>query len=268
MLWADPFPSLPGRQPIEGSQSESWLRRLQTINSPNYPLSTPPSARFRGSLKPFIILHSAFFIPGVRRMQKAAETPCKQRAFRDPPRTPAGPLPDPFPSNTPAEALPSRLGGRPSFTLIGCWMLDVGCCSRFRVQGSGFIHPPQSCPPYAVLLRRTGPPANAVGASAHRRAGAPALTEVLPSRLGGRRSDESEAKAFGEGGFDHNFVYFWSNHSFGCCAPGIVSQAMVCPESVEKGAKVLASLKQGEEVIQNPGNRVHDGQRVTLVVLQ
>jgi hypothetical protein len=35
-------------------------------------------------------------------MRQAAETPCKQRAFRDPPRTPAGPLPDPFPSNTPA----------------------------------------------------------------------------------------------------------------------------------------------------------------------
>src|ERR1039457_4127061 len=40
--------------------------------------------------------------PKDRRMRKAAETPCKQRAFRDPPRTPAGPLPDPFPSNTPA----------------------------------------------------------------------------------------------------------------------------------------------------------------------
>jgi hypothetical protein len=43
---------------------------------------------------------------------------------------------------------------------------------------------------------------------------------------------------------------------------------MVCPESVEKGAKVLAVLKQGEEVILNPGNRVHDGQRVTPVAIQ
>jgi len=33
------------------------------------------------------------------RMRKAAETPCKQRAIRDPPRTPAGPVPDRFPSN-------------------------------------------------------------------------------------------------------------------------------------------------------------------------
>ncbi len=40
--------------------------------------------------------------PKDRRMRKAAETPCKQRAFPDPPRTAAGPVPDRFPSNTPA----------------------------------------------------------------------------------------------------------------------------------------------------------------------
>ena len=38
------------------------------------------------------------------------------------------------------------------------------------------------------------PPVNAVGASAGRRAAAPALAEARPSRLGGRRSDESEGK--------------------------------------------------------------------------
>ncbi len=35
-------------------------------------------------------------------MRKTAETPCKQRAFPDPPRTAAGPVPDRFPTNTPA----------------------------------------------------------------------------------------------------------------------------------------------------------------------
>ena len=59
-----------------------------------------------------------------RRRRKVAETPCKQRAFPDPPRTPAGPLPDPFPSNTPptrpAPALPpqrkrSKLWSEPLF---------------------------------------------------------------------------------------------------------------------------------------------------------
>ena len=120
-------------------------------------------------------------------MRKAAETPCKQRAFRDPPRTPAGPLPDPFPSNTPATRaapattnLEERLERRAS--------KRVG---QFRdcAVGPGLPSPPSAGP-----LRRTGPPVNAVGASAGRRAGAPALAEALPSRLGARRSDESEGK--------------------------------------------------------------------------
>ena len=128
--------------------------------------------------------------PKDHRMRKAAETPCKQGAFRDPPRTPAGPAPDPFPSNTPAKALPSRLGGRPSSPP---WLLDVRCrvldvVSRFRVH-----------PPSAVPSRRTGPPV-AVGASALRRAGAPALAEALHSRLGGWCSNENEGKGFGKGG--------------------------------------------------------------------
>jgi hypothetical protein len=57
--------------------------------------------------------------PKDRRMRKAAETPCKQRAFRDPPRIATGPLPDPFPSNTPGTRaapattnLPERLEHR------------------------------------------------------------------------------------------------------------------------------------------------------------
>ena len=52
------------------------------------------------------------------------------------------------------------------------------------------------------------PPVNAVGASAGRRAGAPAPAEALPSPLGGRRSDESEGKGFGKAGFDHRLVHF------------------------------------------------------------
>jgi hypothetical protein len=59
-----------------------------------------------------------------RPRRKVAEIPCKQRAFRDPPRTPAGPLPDPFPTNKPATrpapALPpqgkrSKLWSEPLF---------------------------------------------------------------------------------------------------------------------------------------------------------
>ena len=54
--------------------------------------------------------------------------------------------------------------------------------------------------PAVVLLRRTGPPVNAIGASAGPRAGASALAEAPPSRLGGR-SDQSEGKVrFGNGG--------------------------------------------------------------------
>ena len=99
--------------------------------------------------------------PKDRRMRKAAETPCKQRAFRDPPRTPAGPLPDPFPSNTPATRaapattnLQERLEHPPSKRL-----------GPFRdcTVGQGLPSPPS-----AVPLRRTGPPVNAVGASARR----------------------------------------------------------------------------------------------------
>jgi hypothetical protein len=46
--------------------------------------------------------------------------------------------------------------------------------------------------------------------------GAPARAEALPSRLGGRRSDESERKALRKGGFDHNLVYFWGDLCLNC----------------------------------------------------
>ena len=114
--------------------------------------------------------------PKDRRMRKAAETPCKQRPFRDPPRTPAGPLPDPFPSNTPAtRAAPAT----------------TNLAERLE-------HPPSKrLGPFRDSTVGPGlpsPPVNAVGASAGRRAGAPAPAEALPSRMGGRHSDESEGK--------------------------------------------------------------------------
>jgi hypothetical protein len=114
-------------------------------------------------------------------MRKAAETPCKQRAFRDPPRTPAGPLPDPFPSNTPATR------AAPATTNLE---------ERLEHRASKRLGPFRGC---TVAPGLPSPPVNAVGASAGRRAAAPALAEALPSRLGGRRSDESEGKAFGKG---------------------------------------------------------------------
>ena len=116
-----------------------------------------------------------------RRMRKAAETPCKQRAFRDPPRTPAGPLPDPFPSNTPATP------AAPATTNLG---------ERLEHQSSKRLGPLRDC---TVGQGSPSPPVNAVGASAGRRAGPPAPAEALPSRLGGRRSHESEGKGFEKG---------------------------------------------------------------------
>jgi hypothetical protein len=103
-------------------------------------------------------------------MRKAAETPCKQRAFPDPPRIPAGPVPDPFPSNTPATpAAPATTNPpeRPEHS------------SRKR------LGPFPEC---TVGPGLPSPPVNAVGACAGERAGAPALAEALPSRLGGRPS--------------------------------------------------------------------------------
>ena len=123
-------------------------------------------------------------------MRKAAETPCKQRAFRDPPRTPAGPLPDPFPSNTPATR------AAPATTNLE---------ERLEHRASKRLGQSRDC---TVGPGLPSPPVNALGASAGRRAGAPALAEALPSRLGGRRSDESEGKGFGKGGFDHSLVHF------------------------------------------------------------
>ena len=89
--------------------------------------------------------------PKDRRMRKAAETPCKQRAFHDPPRTPAGPLPDPFPSNTPAtRAAPATTNlqerrEHPPSKRLGPF--------RDCTLGQGLPSPPS-----AVLLQRTGPP--------------------------------------------------------------------------------------------------------------
>jgi hypothetical protein len=119
--------------------------------------------------------------PKDRRMRKAAEPPCKQRAFRDPPRTPAGPLPDPFPSNTPATR------AAPATTNLQ---------ERLENPSGKRLGPFRDC---TVGPGSPSPPVNAVGASAGRRAGPPALAEALPSRLGGRRSDESEGKGFGKG---------------------------------------------------------------------
>jgi hypothetical protein len=120
--------------------------------------------------------------PKDRRMRKAAKTPCKQRAFRDPPRTPAGPLPDRFPSNTPATR------AAPATTNLE---------KRLEPRASKRLGQFRDC---TVAPGLPSPPVNAVGASACWRAGAPAPAEALPSRLGGRRSDESEAKGFGKGG--------------------------------------------------------------------
>ena len=128
--------------------------------------------------------------PKGRPMRKAAESPCKQRAFHDPPRIPAGPLPDPFPSNTPATRAAPATTNLPE---------------RLEPRASKRLGPFRDC---TVGLGLPSPPVNAVGASAGRRAGAPAPAETLPSRLGGRRSDESEAKGFGKEGFDHSSVHF------------------------------------------------------------
>ena len=122
-------------------------------------------------------------------MRKAAETPCKQKAFRDPPRTPAGPLPDPFPSNTPATRAPPATTNLPE---------------RLEPPPSKRLGPFPDC---TVGPGLPSPPVNAVGASAGRRAAAPARAEALPSRLGGRRSDESERKGFGKEGFDHSLLH-------------------------------------------------------------
>jgi hypothetical protein len=128
--------------------------------------------------------------PKDRPMRKAAETPCKQRAFPDPPRTPAGPLPDPFPSNTP----PTRAA--PATTNLQ---------ERLENKSSKRLGPFRDS---TVGPGLPSPPVNAVGASAGRRVGAPAPAEALPSRLGGRRSDESERMGFGRGAFDHGLVHF------------------------------------------------------------
>ncbi len=59
---------------------------------------------------------------------------------------------------------------------------------------------------------------------------------------------------------DHNLVYSGSNHSFGCCAPGIVSQAMVCYGQLihlaDAADRVRLSLKMRtvEAVIQPNGD--------------
>ncbi len=128
--------------------------------------------------------------PKDRRMRKAAETPCKQRAFPDPPRTPAGPLPDRFPSNTPATRAP------PATTNLE---------ERLEHPPSKRLGPFRDC---TVGPGLPSPPVNAVGASAGRRAGAPALAEALPSRLGGRRSDESQGKGVRKGGAEHSLDRF------------------------------------------------------------
>src|ERR1035441_7675213 len=99
-----------------------------------------------------------------RRRRKVAETPCKQRAFRDPPRIPAGPLPDPFPSNTPATR------AAPATTNLQ---------ERLEHPPSKRLGPFRDC---TVGPGLPSPPVNAVGASAGRGAGAPALAEALPSR--------------------------------------------------------------------------------------
>ena len=91
--------------------------------------------------------------PKDRRMRKAAETPCKQRAFRDPPRTPAGPVPDPFPSNTPATRAAPATTNLPE---------------RPEHQSSNRLGPFRDC---TVGPGLPSPPVNAVGALS---AGAPA----------------------------------------------------------------------------------------------
>jgi hypothetical protein len=128
--------------------------------------------------------------PKDRRMRKAAENPCKQRAFPDPPRTATGPVPDPFPSNTPATR------AAPATTNLQ---------ERLEHPPSKRLGPFRDC---TVGPGLPSPPVNAVGASAGRRAGAPALAEARPSRLGGRRSDQSEGKGFGKAGGDHSLVQF------------------------------------------------------------
>src|ERR1035438_460774 len=115
-------------------------------------------------------------------MRKAAETPCKQMAVRDPPRTATGPVPDRFPSNTPATR------AAPATTNLQ---------ERLKHRASKRLGQSRDC---TVGPGLPSPPVNALDASAGRRAGAPALAKALPSRLGGRRSDQSESKGFGKGG--------------------------------------------------------------------
>jgi hypothetical protein len=109
-----------------------------------------------------------------------------------------GPLPDHCrtPSQATRQPSPCPRSWQGGLASPPHWMLDVGCCSRFKVQGSSTLRSTAT----EDGLRRMGPPVNALGASARRRAAAPAPAEALPSRLVGRRSDESEGKGFGKGG--------------------------------------------------------------------
>ena len=154
------------------------LQRIQTAQ--------PPPAWASPARSTASIIRSSVTTPHQqpkdRRMRKPAETPCKQRPFRDPPRTPAGPLPDPFPSNTPATR------AAPATTNLQ---------ERLEHRASKRLGQFRDC---TVGPGLPSPPVNALGASAGRRTGAPALAEALPSRLGGRRNDENEGKGLGKGG--------------------------------------------------------------------
>src|ERR1039457_1518630 len=101
-------------------------------------------------------------------MRKAAETPCKQRALRDPPRTAAGPLPKQHACNT-SRPGNNKPGKAPPNTR--------------QAKGLGSL---------ATAPLAQGCPVPPSTLSARPRAGAPAPAEALPARLRGRRSDESE----------------------------------------------------------------------------
>ena len=110
--------------------------------------------------------------PKDHRIRKAAETPCKQRAVRDPPRTATGPVPDRYPSNTPttrAAPATTNLEEPPP-----------------EHQASKRVGQSRDCTVGPGLPR---PPVNAIGESAGRRARS---SRGTPARLRGRRIDESE----------------------------------------------------------------------------